>query len=282
MSQGRYDHEFYLAQRAGSRASAEVILPIVINEVGPLRTVIDIGGGVGPWSRVAMDLGIQHIVLVDGDWILDQDLEVPVSMTVQRDLEESISGLGRFDLVICLEVAEHLPANRASSLVADLCLMSDHVLFSAAVPGQGGQNHVNEQWLSYWQRLFASEGFSLLDPIRTQVWTDPRVDWWYAQNTVLFVKGGPRKVGALVDIVHPRAISGAIEQARNETEQAQSVAASALADITHLRTELVRAVEEANRAREKVVQAQAENTEIRMSRSWRWTRPLRLLSQKFR
>ena len=64
----------------------------------------------------------------------------------------------RFDLVNCLEVAEHLDASRADSFVDDLCALGDVVVFSAAIPGQGGTHHVNEQFQSYWQERFRRNG----------------------------------------------------------------------------------------------------------------------------
>jgi hypothetical protein len=52
----------------------------------------------------------------------------------------------RFDLALCLEVAEHLPAAAGDSLVRRLASVGARILFSAAIPGQGGRNHVNEKW----------------------------------------------------------------------------------------------------------------------------------------
>jgi hypothetical protein len=62
------------------------------------------------------------------------------------------------------------------------------ILFSAALPGQGGTHHVNERWPGYWRDWFAGRGFVRLDPIRPRVWRDRRVEWWYQQNVYLFVK----------------------------------------------------------------------------------------------
>jgi hypothetical protein len=113
-------------------------------------------------------------LLIDKDYFRAVDLRKPLSID------------GHFDLAVCLEVAEHLPVQRATNLVKTLTTAAQVVLFSAGVPGQGGTDHVNEQWPKYWRQLFEAEGFKMFDPIRPVVRDDRRVDWWYRQNLVLF------------------------------------------------------------------------------------------------
>lgn len=200
-----YDDDFYRAQMAGSRASAELILPILLSEIGPITSLIDIGGGLGTWAGVARKLGVETVRVVDGPWVDPQHLQVPVDCFSAVDLESAdLSRFGRFDLAICLEAAEHLSSSREGTLVAELCSLADVVFFSAAIPGQGGTEHINERWPSHWQSLFATHGYGLSDPVRPCVWAHPDVEWWYAQNAVLFSKGAPLVHDGLVDLVHPR------------------------------------------------------------------------------
>jgi hypothetical protein len=93
-----------------------------------------------------------------------------------------------FDLSVCLEVAEHVPDASADTLVRSLTAAAPVVLFSAAIPLQGGSHHINEQWPSYWAQKFAAEGYVPVDAIRRHVWDDERVSFFYAQNILLFVK----------------------------------------------------------------------------------------------
>jgi hypothetical protein len=86
-------------------------------------------------------------------------------------------------------VAEHLPAASAATFVSSLCRHGDAVLFSAAIPGQGGSYHVNEQWPSYWANLFRSEGYDCFDVLRHTLWRDASVEWWYRQNLLIFTTG---------------------------------------------------------------------------------------------
>jgi len=86
------------------------------------------------------------------------------------------------------------------------------VLFGAAIDGQGGTNHINEQPQSYWTNLFEEEGYVCIDVLRQSLWNDKRVKWWYVQNTYLYVKYGSEALGLLhkhvgndtvFDAVHP-------------------------------------------------------------------------------
>jgi hypothetical protein len=118
---------------------------------------------------------------------------IPDGCFVVRDLTQGLGLEGRFDLVQCLEVAEHLPARIAPALIAELAARADVVLFSAAPLGQGGEHHVNEQPFEYWRDLWAEQGFSLYDGVRGRILGDRRVAPWYRYNMFIFANA----VGAL-------------------------------------------------------------------------------------
>ena len=106
---------------------------------------------------------------------------------IERDLEQPLAVDRRFNLAICLEVGEHLPPERAPGFVADLTSLAPVVLFSAAVPGQGGTHHVNEQWSEYWVALFEAEGWVCRDAVRPWIRSNEDVAWWYRQNLYLAI-----------------------------------------------------------------------------------------------
>jgi hypothetical protein len=85
-----------------------------------------------------------------------------------------------------LEVAEHLSDARSWSFVFDLTRLSDVVLFSAATPGQGGTNHINEQPLEYWQKMFELYEYVMKDDVRPKIADLDGVEWWYKKNIVVF------------------------------------------------------------------------------------------------
>jgi hypothetical protein len=144
---------------------------------------------------------------VDGDWALKAKLEIPREKFLVHDLTAPLKLNRKFDLAICLEVAEHLPAAQARAFVKTLCDAADRILFSAAIPGQGGRHHVNEQWPAYWAELFAEFGFECYDVLRPRIWDDPRVLWYYAQNCLIFARPGTLASTAVattpLSLVHP-------------------------------------------------------------------------------
>ena len=106
---------------------------------------------------------------------------------ITHDLKNVLPFYGKYDMAISLEVAEHLPENRGKSFISDLCELSSVVLFSAAIPYQGGDNHINEQWQSYWYGLFKENNFVGIDLIRPQIWENINVKSWYKQNCMLYI-----------------------------------------------------------------------------------------------
>jgi len=180
-----YDESFYQGQQDGSVSSAQIVVPIVLS-LFPCHSVVDFGCGVGGWLKEFERNGVADYLGVDGDYVARHLLKIPADRFRPIDLR-NVSDLGRgFDLACSLEVAEHLPEDRAKSFVAALVKAAPVVLFSAAIPLQGGTEHVNEQWQSYWAKLFAEHGYIALDCIRPAIFGDRRVEWWYRQNILVF------------------------------------------------------------------------------------------------
>jgi hypothetical protein len=153
-----------------------------------VRSAIDLGCGAGGWLHALEDHGVTDLLGVDGEHVRERTMEIKASEFRPHDLREPFSIDRRFDLAISTEVAEHLPDTSASSFVESLTRLAPVVLFSAAIPGQPGINHINCQWPSYWANLFQRFGFDAYDCIRPVVWDDERIDWWYRQNLVLYAK----------------------------------------------------------------------------------------------
>lgn len=204
--------------RHPAQRSAEAIVPAIIDLVQP-RSVVDVGCGTGTWLAAFRRHGVADVFGVDGDWVPRDRLEIPREQFASHDLSQPLDLGRRFDLAVSLEVAEHLPAVSADALVALLTRHAPVVLFSAAIPGQGGTGHVNEQWPGYWLDRFAHRGYLTVDCLRPRFWNDDRVEGCYAQNMRLLVSEGAlaqnealrreREVAAAfpVDAVHPRVLA---------------------------------------------------------------------------
>ncbi len=203
-----YDADFYGQLADDVRASAAAVVPIVTNLLSP-TSVLDVGCGHGTWLAEFEGNGATDILGVDGGHVDPAALDIRADQFQSRDLRVPFDLGRRFDLVVSLEVAEHLPASAAAGFVGTLVAHGAAVLFSAAVPFQGGAGHVNERWPSYWAGLFAQHGYEPVDVVRTAVWDNEQVAFWYAQNTILYLHGSRTGITAGVsalplDVVHPR------------------------------------------------------------------------------
>lgn len=207
-----YDKGFYEKHAAGMSSSAEIILGFIYNLYNP-KSVIDIGCGQGAWLNAAESFGATTLKGFDGIWVKEEGLFSKNIDFVPVDLFDSLPKINeKYELCISLEVAEHLPEDKAEGFVDLLCQSSDTILFGAAIKYQGGTNHINEQWQTYWIKLFKSRGYECIDCIRGVIWNDSSVEWWYKQNTFLFI--GPNNTSISVkelrdlekpifDVVHP-------------------------------------------------------------------------------
>lgn len=192
-----YSKEFYNKNAAGMSGSANIILGMVYKLYQP-KSIIDVGCGQGAWLAAAEALGSTILKGLDGDWVNKEQLFSRNIDFTPVQLDKPLPKLNeKYDLCISLEVAEHLPEENAENFVDLLCQASDTILFGAAIRYQGGTNHINEQWQSYWIELFKSRGYQCIDCIRGAIWNNHSVEWWYKQNTFLFI--GPNNKNLKVD-----------------------------------------------------------------------------------
>ncbi len=213
-----YDRQFYDEIRETSRHAARTIVPMVIDLAGPISSVVDIGCGNGIWLSVWREHGATRVLGLDGNHVDREMLEIPVEDFIAADLSEDLP-LPRdrqHDLAMTLEVVEHLPNERAESIVDELVALAPIVLFSAAIPGQLGEGHINEEWQHIWAERFERRGYRTLDPIRSEIWRNSAISWWYQQNILMFafdeaITASPRLADAAdavdrrrLSIVHPR------------------------------------------------------------------------------
>lgn len=182
----RYSRPWHEHLDESARRSAKVIAPLVADLINP-QSVVDVGCGLGAWLSAFQECGVDDILGIDGEHIDPAWLSIPETCFLACDLSNPPAIERRFDLVVCLEVAEHLPERSSRDFVGFLTGLGPNVLFSAAIPFQGGEHHVNEQWPDYWARQFEERDYVVVDCVRSLVWQDPAVEWWYSQNIFLFV-----------------------------------------------------------------------------------------------
>jgi SAM-dependent methyltransferase len=210
-----FSNHHYECLPEGSLRSAREILPLVLRLVEP-KNVVDIGCGTGTWLSVCLEFGVQDILGIDGEWVNKKLLVIPEESFLTCDLKKPLILERNFDLVLSLEVAEHLPEEYAVTFIHSLTKIGPVVLFSAAIPFQCGFNHLNEQWQDYWAKLFHKQGFLPVDCIRKHIWKNDKVEFWYSQNSIIYAEKNYlhgnialheeyRKTNAnMLSLVHPR------------------------------------------------------------------------------
>lgn len=183
----KYSSGFYDEFKDTAYQSAMIVAPLIL-EATKAKSVMDIGCGIGAWLKAFQDCGIDDVCGVDGPWVKTEELLIPKDRFIVRELEKSITIDKTADLAISLEVAEHVEKKSADMFVEGLTRIAPVILFSAAIPMQGGVRHVNEQWPDYWEKKFAERGYVAVDYMRRKIWADERVSFFYAQNMVVYVK----------------------------------------------------------------------------------------------
>jgi hypothetical protein len=176
----------YIEER---KAWARIVLGELFSMLptGIPSSLVDFGGGAGSWCVAAQQLGVDHVLLVD---------QCPSSQVIKSlnnshnflwfEFDKGIPTVGRYDIAISIEVAEHLPDAQGKSLIRRLTETSNIILFAAAIPGQGGIGHINEQLHEYWHNLFLANGFTCHDILRWRLTTNLKLPWWIRQNIFVY------------------------------------------------------------------------------------------------
>jgi SAM-dependent methyltransferase len=182
-----YDSSYFARLMPESYRSAQEIIPLLLEHYRP-SSAVDVGCGVGSWAKALEECGVEDVIGIDSNYIDQNMLMIDRTHFLAVDLAQSFDLERKFDLVVSVEVAEHLPYDRASGFVRDLADLGDVILFSAALPYQAGVNHLNENWLEFWAILFMRSDFVAVDLVRPTIWYNRSISYWYRQNILVFIK----------------------------------------------------------------------------------------------
>lgn len=222
MTPKNYQDNFFNSHLKASISSAKEIIPVILKYIKP-TSVIDVGCGVGTWLSIWEKFGVKEILGIDGNYVRTEELLIDVEKFIADDLEKGFQTNRQFDLACCLEVAEHIKPENAENFILSICNLSDVVLFSAAIPGQEGTLHYNEQYPEFWIKLFAKQDFKAFDCLREQVWNNDKISWWYRQNIMFFVRNKTKEKypsitkdqRPVLSLVHPELFKYKCEKADN-------------------------------------------------------------------
>jgi len=161
----------------------------IIQPILSAESVLDVGCAVGGWVRAWSLNGARVAQGVDGEYVKRDDLLIPPSDFFAQDLNQPFDLGRRYDVVQTLDVAEHLRPENSDAFVNSLdrhCIKA--IMFGAAPPGQGGENHINEQSLEFWRSKIEQKGYTTFDCIRPLIISDHTVPFWYRFNVLLYVR----------------------------------------------------------------------------------------------
>ncbi len=185
-----YNELYYEFVDEKAKGSAKSIACSIIKHFNP-SSVIDVGCGTGVLIEILRSKNIKAVGLEYSESALKicHKRDLPVQ---KFDIEnDKLTDPESFDLVVSTEVAEHLPEYCADRYVNILCELSNIVVFTAATPGQGGLDHVNEQPHEYWIAKFTDRGFQFEESVSLE-WRD---EWlraasapWYYNNLMIFTR----------------------------------------------------------------------------------------------
>ena len=181
-----YDEKFYNYTFSKSSPSADKVTDVALQLFSP-KSVCDVGCGEGVWLSTYMQKGITSIAGLDGAYVDQSRLRIPSECFTPCDLSQPFEIEGTFDIVQSFEVAEHLPEDRSMAFISTLTSAAKIILFSAATPGQGGVNHINEQPLDYWRALFLKRGYRAYDLVRPRIANETTVAPWYRYNIIAYI-----------------------------------------------------------------------------------------------
>jgi SAM-dependent methyltransferase len=199
-----YNKTFYKAFKQTAEQSAKKIVPIIVEIFRP-SSVVDLGCGLGVWLKVFDDLGVKNFLGIDGNWVPFDDLVIPRDRFYVHDLEQSLEIEEKFDLALSLETVEYIHHRKENIFIENITRLSDNIVFSGAIPFQGGTGHFNEKWQSYWVKIFENKGYKFYD-IRPIIWYDKDIAPYYRQNLLIFSKNTltlPFNQNKMIDIVIP-------------------------------------------------------------------------------
>jgi hypothetical protein len=143
---------------------------------------------VGGWCKAFKENGVKKVLCIDHPSIQSEDLMVEEIEFYRFDLDKKMPDPQEFDWAISIEFAEHIKKAKSESIVKFLTQSAHVILFSAAIPRQGGLAHINEQRPKFWRELFKAEGFEVIDAIRPQILFDSSIPSYLRQNLYLYVK----------------------------------------------------------------------------------------------
>jgi len=186
--------EYLFYKTTDTYDSAKELLKTLLPIVGDVESILDFGCGVGSWAKAFQESGVKNCFLIDHPSIDVSKLLIRSDFTfVPANLDKFLPDVIKVDCVVSTEVLEHISDYRSDQIIDYLTKCSDLIIFSAAIPRQGGLGHCNEQRHAYWHQKFYERGFCFYDGFKTEVLDNDRIVYWLRQNLFIYYNDKSKK-----------------------------------------------------------------------------------------
>ncbi len=183
-----YNADYFYIVDEDAKLGASIIADYIARTFHP-KSVLDVGCGTGTLmnSLASLQIAVKGLEYSEAALRFCRKRKLNVQ---KFDLENDIlTKVEQFDLVVSMEVAEHLPASVSDRYIDLLTQSANRVVFTAATPGQGGHDHVNEQPHEYWIDKFSRRNFRYNEPLSLkwrEEWSKTTIPFWYSHNLMIF------------------------------------------------------------------------------------------------
>lgn len=138
------------------------------------NSVLDVGCGPGHFVESMRKIELNATGIDTDERVIGKDY------LTQKSLFDNTE---KADVVICLEVAEHIEESKADDIVKVVAdATNKYLIWTAAHPGQGGVGHINCQPKQYWLDKFAKIGLKhdtvLEDQLRNYIKSSRHMGWF--------------------------------------------------------------------------------------------------------
>ncbi len=128
----------------------------IIADIGP-QTVLDAGCALGFLVEGLRDRGVEAFGRDVSAFAIENVHPSIRPYCEMGSIAEPFSR--RYDLIVSIEVLEHMPVEDARAAIVNMCRFTDDVLFSSTPFDYKEVTHFNVQPPEYWAELFAQQGF---------------------------------------------------------------------------------------------------------------------------
>ena len=130
----------------------------IVSEIKP-RRVLDVGCAKGFLVESLRDRGVEAFGIDISEYAIS---EVRPDIRPYCRVASAVDPLDcSYDLIVCIEVLEHLGEEEGRAAIANICRSTNDVLFSSTPDDVIEPTHVNVRPRSWWIERFAEQGFDL-------------------------------------------------------------------------------------------------------------------------